>query len=173
MRRYLSDYLKPLITFAYITGWRKGEIQALQRHQVDFDIGRVYLEPGTTKNEDARWFPFTQELRELLERQKDETERLQREKRKLIPWVFHREGKRIGDFRKSRKTACRKAGLPRKIPHDFRRTAVRNLVRAGVPERVAMQMTGHKTRSIFDRYNIVSDSDMDHAAVLLDKASVK
>ncbi len=130
------------------------------------------MNPGTTKNDEGRVFPFTQELRGLLMQQKEETERLQRQKDMLIPWVFHREGKKVGDFRKSWETACKKAGVPGRIPHDFRRTAVRNLVRAGVPERVAMQMTGHKTRSVFERYNIVSEGDLDAAAKRLDEIAV-
>ncbi len=169
VHRHLPGYLKPFTHFDYITGWRKSEVSGLEWRQVDFEAGRVCLDVGTTKNDEGRAFPLTQELRELLESQKEYTLKLQQEEGKVIPWVFHRKGKPIGDFSKAWKTACRKAGTPGRIPHDFRRTAVRNLVRAGIPERVAMQMTGHKTRAVFERYNIVSEGDLDMAARQLDK----
>ncbi len=119
---------------------------------------------GETKNDDARTFPLTPDLRACLEAQRAATDAIQRKKAAVVPWVFHRNGRPIKDMYKAWRQACRDSGCPDRIPHDFRRTAVRNLVRAGVPERVAMQMTGHKTRSVFERYNIVSDADLTAAA---------
>ena len=78
------------------------------------------------------------------------------------------QGVTEGGYNKAWRKARIAAGCPGRIPHDFRRTAVRNLVRAGVPERVAMQMTGHKTRAVFERYNIVSPGDLRDAARRLD-----
>ena len=174
---HLWTWNQPPARFAYITGWRKQEVLTLRWPQVDFQAGNVRLEPGTTKNNEARVFPFTAELREILEGQRAKADELKKAG-KITPWVFFREGKTkrgrpIGDFKKNWNTACTDAGIPGRIFHDFRRTAVRNLVRAGVPERVAMKMTGHKTRSIFERYNIVSEGDLKDAAARLDQFSIK
>jgi integrase len=177
LKRLRPHNIPPSI-FAFITGWRKQEILSLKWSQVDFKAGTVRLEPGTTKNDEARVFPFTQELRDVLEGQRAKAETL-KQKGIICPWVFfveergRRKGRRIGDFKRNWKAACEAAGLPGRIFHDFRRTAVRNLVRAGVPERVAMQMTGHKTRSVFERYNIVSEGDLSEAAKKLDLMALR
>jgi integrase len=177
---HLPAEIQPVITFAYITGWRiASEVLPLEWRQVDFDAGEVRLEPGTTKNKEGRTFPFTAELRTVLKAQHDEHERLKKAGH-IFPQVFFREvaderggvkhPKAITSFNKAWKIACRAAGCPGRIPHDLRRTAVRNLVRAGIPERVAMMMTGHKTPSVFQRYNIVSGGDLKDAARKLDSA---
>ncbi len=165
VRRHLPEYVRPVVTFAYITGWRiKSEILPIQWRQVDFKAGTVRLEPGTTKNREGRTFIITPALRAVLEEQREHTDRVQREQSRIIPWVFHRNGEPIQGFRRAWRTACRKAGVPGRIPHDFRRTAVRNLERAGVPRSTAMKMVGHKTEAICRRYAIVDETMMREGA---------
>lgn len=164
VRDALPADLKAVMTFAYLTGWRvTSEVLPLQWRQVDLAAGVVRLDPGSTKNRDGRVLPFGDvlpEIAELLAEQRATTRALEQASGQIIPWVFHRAGEQVKDFRGAWRAACRAAGCPQRIPHDFRRTAVRNLTRAGVPERVAMQITGHKTRSVFDRYDIVNEADL-------------
>ena len=124
----------------------------------------VRLEVGETKNAEGRTVYLDDELKEIFEQQHE----ARKKQKKLIPYVFpNKEGDdKLKDFRGAWKTAYKKAGIGKRIFHDFRRTAVRNMIRSGVPERVAMMISGHKTRSVFDRYNIVSDSDLKMAAKL-------
>jgi integrase len=122
-------------------------------------------------------FPLTDELRALLAARQAECQVLRRDGH-VVRHVFVRlvAGGRGGPkaprpiraFDKAWATACRAAGCPGRIPHDLRRTAVRNMVRRGVAERVAMQLAGHKTRSVFERYNIVSSGDLRAAAAKLE-----
>ena len=143
--RHLSPPLRALMTFSYITGWRKSDVLSLQWRQIDFQNGVVMLDPGTTKNDEGRVFPFTQELRDLLRSQKVATDQLQREKGIVCPWVFHLEGRPIKSYDGTWRSACKAAGVPGRHVHDFRRTTVRRLEQAGVSRSVGMKLTGHKT----------------------------
>jgi integrase len=170
---HLNQPLRQLMTFYHITGCRKSEGLKLKWPQIDFQIGTVLFDPGTTKNEEGRVFPFTRELRELLEAQRAATDQLQREKLIICPWVFHRNGKPIKSYDCAWGSACRKAGIPGRHVHDFRRTTVRRLEQAGVSRSVGMKLTGHKTESVYRRYAIVSKSDLEEAARRLDAEAGK
>ena len=160
VRAHLPAYARPAATFAYLTGWRlKSEILTLQWRQIDFKGGTVRLEPNTTKNNDGRTFPMIPQLRVVLEAQRSATEALQRKTGSIIPWVFHwtKRGRQLKAFTKAWRAAVIAAGVPGRIPHDCRRTAVRNLERAGVPRSTAMAMVGHRTEAIYRRYAIVDE----------------
>ena len=142
------------------------EILTLEWHQIDRSAGVIRLEPGTTKNREGRTFQYRDlvEVRGAIEALWARQEAL-KEKGILAPHVFSRGGGQpIKSFYTRWDQACKAAGCPGRIPHDMRRTAVRNLNRAGVPETVAMKITGHKTRSVFDRYDITSEEDLAEAA---------
>jgi integrase len=162
MLKVLPDSLKGVLVMGYWTGLRKGEIVSLKWQQVDLKNGVLRLEAGTTKSGEARIVPLAPDLWECL--------KMQREKTNLehpqCEHVFHLEGKPFHDFRPEWKAASKEAGLvdengkPKLLFHDLRRSAVRNLLRGGAPEKVAMAISGHKTRAVFDRYHIISESDL-------------
>lgn len=168
--RRLRPDLQTALAIGYTYGWRmQSEVLALERRQVDLLSGTVRLDPGTTKNDEGRVVYLTPALKALLAAQLERVERLSKQTRQIIPYLFphltgRRAGTQRGDFRKAWTTACKKAGVPGMLRHDLRRTAVRNMVNLGVPERVAMKVTGHKTRSVFDRYHIVSPGDLQDVA---------
>ncbi len=162
LRNALPGYLKGFVTFGYRVGWRMSEITGLTWNQVDIDQGIVRLEVGETKNDDARTVYLDEELKEVFQKQHD----VKKNSEIISPYVFPRkDGKgEINDFRKSWRNACTDAKIGKRLFHDFRRTAIRNMIRSGIPERVAMMISGHRTRSVFDRYNIVNDTDLRLAA---------
>ena len=139
--------------------WQKGHL--------DLGAGWLRLEPGETKDRKGRMFPLTPRFRAVLEAQLARTRELERQTGQIIPWFFHRGGHPIKSFRRAWLRACRNAGLAGRIPHDFRRTAVRNLERAGVPRSTAMEMVGHRTESIYRRYAIADEGMLRDGAVKL------
>jgi integrase len=185
----LPKGLRPPLEFAYWTGWRvQDEVMALTWAQVDCAAGIVRLEPDTTKSGEGRTFPFTAlpQLAALLQRQREHTSTVERRLGQVIPHVFHRNGKPIKSYNGAWRSACKRAAIvkrdgletvirPRllgRIPHDFRRTAARNLIRAGVAQHVVMKLCGWKTDSMFRRYAIVDDRDLRSAVELLAKGTI-
>src|SRR5262249_3256005 len=150
-----------------ITGWRRGDLVGLRWEWVNLVEGVIRLPEGFTKEESARTLHLGASHLEILDRRY--SARLT--ERGVCDYVFHdKHGRPVGDIRQAWATACRKAGIQprtklrkgkqvvvagRKL-HDFRRTATRNLSRAGVGETVVRSITGHKTSSMFARYNITS-----------------
>jgi integrase len=156
LRQELPEYLRPIVAMGFYTGMRLGEILGLRWENVDLLNAQVHLDPETTKNDEPRTVPLVYELLELL--------KIERQKNPEAQWVFTRGRRPVGSFYKAWTSACERAGLCGLLFHDLRRTGVRNMVRAGVPERVAMAVSGHKTRAVFERYNIVSERDLQDAA---------
>ena len=159
VREASPEHLKDLVMFGYKTRWRLSEITGLTWGQVDLKEGIVRLEVGETKNDEGRIVFMDDEAKEIFQRR-------WRNRKRPLPWVFLNASgtDRVKRFYKAWKTACARSGFSGRLFHDLRRTAIRNMVRAAIPERVAMKISGHKTRSVFDRYNIVSEADLRRAA---------
>ena len=169
-REHLPTHLQGIVIFGFKLGCRLGELQNLKWKNVNRDEGYIRLGGGDTKNKTGRNIYLDQEGREVLRQQ-------YLKQHNGCPLVFHRGGKLIKDFRGAWNKACAAIGRTgysdggqqeeEREPltfHSLRRTSVRNMIRAGVPETIAMKISGHKTRSVFDRYNIVNDDDLRQAA---------
>jgi len=150
-------WLRALLATAYTFGFRKGELLNLRAEQVDLFERTIRLNAGETKNGEGRMVKMTAEVWTLLQGCTSG--------KAPADLVFTRsDGSPIVDFRKRWEHLIAAAGCPGLLFHDLRRSGVRNMIRRGIPEVVAMKISGHKTRAVFDRYNIVSEADLDDAA---------
>ncbi|MBI3609969.1 MAG: tyrosine-type recombinase/integrase [Nitrospirae bacterium] len=165
LKEKLPNHLKVVATFAFYSGMRAGEILGLRWDQVDLKNGTLRLETGTTKSGEGREIPLIKDLKDTLEWWELET----RAAYPWCQWICHYKGQKYQSYKRAWNTATKNAGLTGKMMHDFRRTGVRNLIRAGVPQSVAMAISGHKTDSVFRRYDIVSHTDIVQAGEKLTK----
>jgi integrase len=170
VRDALPEALRGIAVLAFYSGWRvPSEIVPLTSDRVDLRAGTLRLDAHTSKNGEARTLTFGNipELADMLRRQRLYADSFELTTGRRVAHVFHRAGKPVKDFYVTWRKACQEAGVPGRLLHDFRRSAAQNLVRPGVPEQVAMRVTGHKTRSVFARYNIVSTVDLEDATAKL------
>lgn len=143
--------VRDIIEFLYHCGWRSGEAMAFEWSWIDGNMIRLPKE--FSKNKKDRSLPIAGALMDVIER------RL-KVRRLACPYVFHRNGKQIRSFRKAFKTAAKEIGHEGRLPHDMRRSAVRNFRRSGLSEHEGMKLSGHQTDSVYRRYDIISDEDL-------------
>lgn len=151
----LPDHLRDVVIFGFLTGWRKGEIVGLRWANINRAQAVIRLEPAQNKGRTVRVLVLQGELAPLIERRWE----ARKAGRTLAQHVFHRGGRPLPDFHKAWLKACSRAGLGRRWFHSLRRSAARNMSLQGIPEKVIMSIMGHKTRVMFDRYNIVTEAD--------------
>ena len=145
--------VRDIVEFLYNSGWRSGEARQLRWAWLDLSANMIRLPGEFSKSRKARALPLTGALMDIMERRL-KVRRLECE------FVFHRKGKPIRQFHKAFKAAAAKIGMAELLPHDMRRSAVRNFRRSGLSEGEGMALSGHKTRAIYDRYNIIDDRDL-------------
>ena len=153
VRAHLPAPWQDILDLAYYSGWRKQEILGLSWDEIDRAGGVIRLSPARSKTLVGRILPISPPIADALNRRRARRD-------PTSPLVFHRDGIPVRRWRTAWRTACQAAGVPTRFLHDCRRTAARNLIRASVPERVAMLLTGHKSRAIFDRYNIIHEQEL-------------
>ena len=165
IRAELPDWARDVLEMFYRTGWRRNEVLWLTWGEVDLDEQVIRLDPDRDKNGETRIWPIKFFLDELIARRVEE-------RIDGLPYVFHRDGKKIGLswWRDRFVAACDASGCSA-LTHDCRRTAVRALERAGVPRTVSMKLVGHKTEEMYKRYRIVNNEDLEDAAGKLDEYS--
>jgi integrase len=142
---------RDIIDFLYNSGWRSAEAKAFEWPWIDGNMAR--LPAQFSKSKKARALPLTGALMDVIERRK-------KSRRLDCPYVFHRNGRQIKSFRKAFKAAAKEIGYPDLLPHDMRRSAVRNFRKAGLSEHEGMKLSGHQTDSVYRRYDIISDDDL-------------
>lgn len=150
-------WLRTLLAIAYNYGFRKGELLGLHVSQIDLKARTIQLLPGTTKNDKGRAVVMTDAVYKLVE----DSVKGKKPGDPVFTWA---KGKPVTDFRRTWRTLAKKAEMPDLIFHDLRRSAVRNMVRAGISKHVAKLISGHQTDSIFDRYDITDATDLADAA---------
>jgi integrase len=167
----LPGDLKDYARFGYLTGWRHGEISSLSWADMDMEARMMRLRHAESKNGESRKIPLEGELLDIFQRRWEARSFEGKQGETVLSeLVFHRKGQPVIRFDKAWKSACERVGLKagRKVDggrifHDLRRSAARNIRRAGVSEEVAMRITGHKTSSMFRRYNITNEDDLKKA----------
>jgi integrase len=159
LRQALPAYLVPLFVTGYHVGCRLGELLKLGWEQVDFAASQIWLERAQTKGKVPRVLPIYGDMRTVLVSAFQE----RNERFPECQWIFHRDGNRIVDFRKAWARACVLAGVRGLRFHDLRRSAVRNMDRAGIPRATIRRIIGHETEAMFNRYRIVDQRDIGEA----------
>jgi len=154
--KVLPPHLRCLAIAGYHLGMRTGELRKLQWSQVDLDAKEIRLAAAQTKGKRARTAPIYGDLIPALAHQKAEHDANWPD----VPWVFHWYGKPIGHSLKGWRRSAKEAEVPDLLFHDLRRSAIRNMERAGIPRKIAMSISGHRTESVYLRYDIVSQKDL-------------